>query len=495
MSTEHIATLKQHPCPPLPPPPPPLPQIAISNLNQTINSNSNNNGYAHTLAQIPSSLIRPTTAGLLQQQQKPSTEFSYTTNGENCFSKANSLAPGATVRSLSSPEFKDELIKKQSKFSNLSVPVEERIKQKQTTDNMVFSRQQLPDKLLLTAQREKKPFAYSPDVNDPNNRGKIDLSQIKSPIMRRRLLANMESGEGDESKDNEEEELDDYQKENYNGEEESLQHINPINLIYSNGQQQQQQNGEKDNYTKFSDQQPTIEIKHYEPIKFENYSPFSINNNTIKVDRVVGLDEPSIQYYERPVFYNTRYDNSSSPINNQAQLNNSYYSNSLASSSSISPQSVSTEQQSLSSSCSLSNQRRLDELSNEVNESLNSLSELVSNLEFANKNNYNNHQRMTSFSSCQEKNFRQQQPLHSPTFTVNGNNKRSIGDYLLSQDTSYFSSNSSNTNPYPITPYYGSSLVDWNENQNHSNLMSNSRTNNFGCNKTFSMTNSNKNYQ
>lgn len=44
-------------------------------------------------------------------------------------------------------------------------------------------------------QQDKRPFAYVASVNDPINRGKLDLSQIKSPAMKRRLLANMASSE------------------------------------------------------------------------------------------------------------------------------------------------------------------------------------------------------------------------------------------------------------------------------------------------------------
>lgn len=58
--------------------------------------------------------------------------------------------------------------------------------------NMQF----MPAKLFASLGREdKKPFAYTAEVNDPNNRGKLDLSQIKSAAMKRRLMANMASSE------------------------------------------------------------------------------------------------------------------------------------------------------------------------------------------------------------------------------------------------------------------------------------------------------------
>lgn len=48
----------------------------------------------------------------------------------------------------------------------------------------------LPDKLMNTMKREKKPFTYTPLAVGDN--GKLDLNQIKSPKMKKRLMANME---------------------------------------------------------------------------------------------------------------------------------------------------------------------------------------------------------------------------------------------------------------------------------------------------------------
>lgn len=496
-------TLKLRPPPP-PPPPQPLPQIKLNSKSNNNNNNYDNNAKcAHTIAQIPSSLIRPTTAGLLRQQQPILNEtiLIETNNEKNLSFIQKPNQPGSTSsciitnRSLSSPEFKEELIRKQSNFINSSVPVEERIikqQQKQTDGNKMLSNnstkinniQHLPEKLFSTAQREKKPFAYSPDVNDPNNRGKLDLSQIKSPIMRRRLLANMESGDSVENKEDEdqenkgEEEIDENENShNCNNVQQSLPHQN----LQVNSRLYSQQNGEiKSRFSEQANQlkqQPTVEIiRHYQAPEFENFINTNLNQS-IKLNEKMANQSyyPSIQYYEKPVFYNTRYNDyvgsSPSPFNNQypATTNTNSYGHSFASSSSLSPQSTS-----LSSSTSSNNRKRLEELSNEVDKSLNSLSELVSNLELKNKsyfehqdqNNINNHQRMSSFLPHylnKDRNFKQQQSSPgSPTFNhahmVNGVNNKSIGDFLLSPDSSYFSSINSNTNQYPIAPYNGSLL-------------------------------------
>lgn len=171
-----------------PPPPPPL----MNNLR--VNSTS-------------AALIRPTNAGLLPQHGPSASTLSY--DQQVPTSSGHSVAPSSSP--LSSAAFKNELMAKQSRFSSLSPSpngpsIDDRIKSRKEASHLV-NQQQLapsngvPEKLLSTMQKDKRPFAYSPDVNDPNNKAKLDLTQIKSPIMRRRLLANMESSEDRESDD------------------------------------------------------------------------------------------------------------------------------------------------------------------------------------------------------------------------------------------------------------------------------------------------------
>lgn len=111
----------------------------------------------------------------------------------------------ADSANVSSQKFKDELAVKQARLSpnpDAKLSIDERIRlnkenQSLNSDPACRANNRLPDKLNNSSslQRDKRPFAYSPDVNDPNNRGKIDLSQIKSPMMRRRLIANMQDSE------------------------------------------------------------------------------------------------------------------------------------------------------------------------------------------------------------------------------------------------------------------------------------------------------------
>jgi len=160
-----------------PPPPPPLVDLSSGSYLPRSDPHKSRGNQ-----------VRPTTAGLLRFPSIP-----------NAAQDAPTVNLANGMGTMSSPSFKDELLRKQSRLSSSSVsPIEDRIKAKR--EELDSSRQNnelpnLPSKLLATAQREKRPFAYSPDVNDPNNRGKLDLTQIKSPIMRKRLLANMDSTE------------------------------------------------------------------------------------------------------------------------------------------------------------------------------------------------------------------------------------------------------------------------------------------------------------
>lgn len=193
-----ICTMSYSRTPP-PPPPPPLPERSqtISPLPGLARDSLAHQNHTNLVA-------RPTTAGLLQY---PSIESMSLSPGRH--------SPGSQQveypRLASSPQFKKELLERQTKFSQLNStsPIEDRIKSRQIAHEPLQTSpianddgpNPMPDKLLSSSmqQRDKRPFAYSPDVNDPNNRGKLDLTHIKSPVMRRRLIHNMQSqSENDE---------------------------------------------------------------------------------------------------------------------------------------------------------------------------------------------------------------------------------------------------------------------------------------------------------
>lgn len=155
-----------------PPPPPPLPS---------------NPGIANSFVHRNLGQIQPTRAGLLDYRGHES----------------------APIGKLGSQMFKDELKEKHSMLSNqeaLGSNIEDRIKANREESRMqpnlrdeVYANG-TADRLMQTSKLERKPFAYSPDMSDPNNRGKLDLAHIKSAAMRRRLMVNMKSSEsyGDE---------------------------------------------------------------------------------------------------------------------------------------------------------------------------------------------------------------------------------------------------------------------------------------------------------
>lgn len=176
--------LGPHLLPPQPPPqPPPIP--SVSPVSRSV---SPNNSYSKSPPPPPLPIAKPTTAGLLRFPSLPDS------NPEKQFEPQ-------TNRSLS-PQFKQELLAKQSALKKPillenddgdATSIEDKIRLNKMFNNR--QQQRVPDKLLSAMQKETKPFAYTVNVSDPNNRGKLDLSQIKSPIMRRRLLANMSSTE------------------------------------------------------------------------------------------------------------------------------------------------------------------------------------------------------------------------------------------------------------------------------------------------------------
>ncbi|KPM05065.1 nuclear hormone receptor-like protein 2 [Sarcoptes scabiei] len=58
----------------------------------------------------------------------------------------------------------------------------------------------LPDKLLNTLNKDKKPFTYTP-CGVSSEKGILDLSEIRSPRMKKRLLANLRAGEDEDDED------------------------------------------------------------------------------------------------------------------------------------------------------------------------------------------------------------------------------------------------------------------------------------------------------
>lgn len=366
-----------------PPLPPPLPPSSPSQQQRQ---------QLHYSAAI----IRPTTAGLVNQQPpRFATNLDVPNNQQNLTQVdvqnhrvCNSLSPSPSPvnGTLSSQEFKDELLKKQMKVSsnNQLVDVEDRIKQNQEEGRMFAKRGDylLPDKLLTAAQREKKPFAYSPDVNDPNNRGKLDLTQIKSPIMRKRLLANMDSN--DET----------------------------VELTSEHVHEEEEDADEREF------RQQVAAIKHYQPTSFENYPTTTRQENSNSINH----NNYKIQYNGPPKFYNS---------NNQ----------NLAQ----------------SQDCFVN-------LANEVNKSINGLSQLVSNLGLS-SNNHQTTQAPRHYSNTSDSfnTFNKVAPLSRNTTLVNTckrynqpraqseNHNRymdtSIGDFLLSPDSSYYSSGSLSRSP------------------------------------------------
>lgn len=322
---------------------------------------------------------------------------------------------------MSSKLFKDELIAKHSQMASTNCPssIEDRIRNEK---ELFSSRQEIIDsrspkqvddvlgKLLSNVQEERRPFAYSPEVNDPNNRGRLDLNQIKSPTMRQRLLTNLNS-------------LEDV-------EDDKVKELNEGTIDYEGSTPHR----EKQEYC----------IKYFQP-EFEN---------SYKADGEARINSTpqSIRYYNTPPLIHNIGDNSV-PISPTDSL------------------------------------KYTDRLGIELAKSLDSLSLLVSNLETSPERIGQHNQRHTFEQKSGERDkpiddeWKQQLQQKTSTFGPHGltrrfddqNEKRtrgssyspidtastyerSIGDYLLSPDSNYFTACSSRTSPYSILPYYGTSL-------------------------------------
>lgn len=346
-------------------------------------------------------IIKPTRAGLLNYRDQDSRPFEQA-------SRATNPAPDT----LGSKLFKEELIARHSKFSELDAgSIEDRIRANKdartTSSNQV---DQLPDKLLSAYQTERKPFAYSPDVNDPNNRGKLDLAQIKSPIMRRRLLVNMASKE---SADYDDDDLE--------------------TLPFSDGE----------------DNPRAPVIIHHPQSSSRLFSSGPARNPPMPVNPNASHQTPVIQYSQAPQFYNGR-----DPEERRSQGTQS-----------ADPVASSRQRES---------DARYAKLGAELVESLESLSLMVERLHetngghtYANEMRRHNSQppsnQLSSFTSdtshgqadkTQRDHLSQARAQRNFSSPSHGG---LIGDFLLCPDTQYFST-ASNTSPYSMSPYYGDSL-------------------------------------
>lgn len=102
--------------------------------------------------------------------------------------------------------FRDAIISKQSQLLMNRRSIDEQVrKQKEENTGMSDSSKCIkmvgyPEYQLDhgSTGKDRKPFAYCATLNDPNNRGKLDLTEVKSAAMRRRLLANLASSEDDQ---------------------------------------------------------------------------------------------------------------------------------------------------------------------------------------------------------------------------------------------------------------------------------------------------------
>lgn len=407
----------------LPPPPePPIGPIGCNSFN--------------TIGSMANPVIRPTTAGLVQYPSLPRESHMQQVHqqGQLSLSGHNHHNP------LSSPMFKNELIAKQTQLSNTSgVTIDERIKSRKEEQRRECSIKHLstdeqtanmPEKLLTTSQREKRPFAYSPEVNDPNNRGKLDLTQIKSPTMRRRLLANMESSSEDSIEDSDQA-----------------------------GQQQQQQQPKQFVSTVAQSQAPTnrkVPTEHHHPRTIANQRETPCSN------------PPIIQYNERPQFYNLRQGNyiihqlADQPKVHQVSRTNNNYLDDLGAEVAESLESLSLLVNNLDGSARTAHQSPLSSIKsqdNHLGETIEHEQQRKLTTFFPTSNNNNNSVVSSSVTTnnLEDKRRGRTNYCNSPSTYSNLPGDRLIGDYLLSPGTNYFSGGS-NSDPYLMSPFYGSSL-------------------------------------
>lgn len=470
-----------------PPMPPPLPHFGPV-LNNLSSGSSQQGGSSkefnqHRAPQLQ--VIKPTTAGLMQYPSinRPSSamdNLQQVTTNTSTKSRPGSVSPNL----MSTEEFKSELIEKQSKISSINAAssIDERMEmrkrgelnmvnvERQDIDNKIVvdkrtskvESQQMPDKLLSTLQQGKiKPFSYTVAVNDPNNSGKLDLSEIKSPKMRRRLLANMNSTDDEDV--HEKEEFVEIQSTSMNLPD-SFNHASSNQTQQTNITQNLKQNEANFNLPKNG---INCEIRYYEAPRFENSNVSA--NQPSSPRNIETVTSPIIHYKDPPTFYNT-----SSCSNVLFDHNNNLrFKNPIKN--------------------ETSSESYIDELNSEVAKSLESLSQLVENLHVnhrpsSQQTNYERdqqqhrliHQHQTNPLTQQQLQYKrstflpadpyintlgppqQRSTCNSPAHTssqylVTPSSARSVGDFLVSQDLNYFSAGP-NGDPYVMSPYYGCPL-------------------------------------
>lgn len=386
---------------------------ASSNENILLNDNSNNNnqeifaangqqgGVAENLARIPHALPllpNPFKDQLLAQHLKITTKSSSQQDND---SDVRDIDP--RVRSQSSNDNHNTYNLIQTKLGPGPHQAHQFRSSSEDRQSMY-----LPAKLSSTLQRQdKKPFAYTAEVNDPNNRGKLDLSQIKSPAMKRRLLANMASSE--ERDENLDENLDENSYQNSNQESSvsdtnrspiddthhhSSEHKskivwNPSAIWDYNGIKEPHDAGQtpiketlikettnKNNYDSTSKQaEHVIEYQARKPSFFQ-YNTSNLMNNNANLhqpnqDSTTNEQPPRVLYHPKTIIKRTNYQTTDHfEINTRQQQ-----------------QQEQTQQQQGNTSTNrntIYNTRQhvdnLDELGFEVERSLQSLEELVSNM-------------------------------------------------------------------------------------------------------------------
>lgn len=387
--------------PPPPPPPPPSSSPSPGKFISAINGKPQNNPR----------MIEPTTTGLIQRPQFENQRLGV----------QQVVGCPPSMPTMSSPEFKNELLARQSQISSASATstIDDRIKSRKEEENNWRQRdlenensfnngchqdhqmKHMPDKLVSTIKGDIRPFSYSVGFNDPNNKGKLDLSQIKSPTMRRRLLMNMVSLE-EANEDSER--------------EEPQNHCNEI------------QSGSS------------------RPDRFIDKAP---------LDQAVYKKVPIVEYKNPPMFYNLSppiQQNLSRENQTQTRISNDY----------------------------------LHDLDLEVANSLDSLTSLVNSLpqprisrpnpnefnpistnNFGSRIEYLPHSdRGVSTFLPHDGTINRSKTLSnrsSPIESYSATPTRSVGDYLIAPDSSYFSI-CSRSEPYSVSPYYGSHLDENNYN-------------------------------
>lgn len=401
--------------------------------------------------------IKPTTAGLSPQAKLTTRDLPESRPGSSQSSGDDHRATLCYPMDLKN-ELQSSLLSLNS-TSPSSLSIDERIqlnKERQRESSSSLSDRQnynssispeVPEKLFSAMQRDKQPFAYTANINDPNNRGKLDLSQIKSATMRRRLLANMASKSNDSDEDATSIDAEDYNR-------------SPIYI-----QQPQQA---QDLHAYRSSTQPITHHRYYSNRPAESY----INNNVVQSndygnnytadmrnnyvtniceDTSVRVRPTVVHHKAPPQFYDIRQDLSF----NKRATNNVEHTRRL------------------------SNEADIDRLSAELFASLNNLSSIISGMgkdgeqtrpqQTRQVERQNHNQQVNGYSTLST--FR---PTQAGARSYNPNNHRghapnrsfmsvlpsgrTPSEYLMTGDLNYFTPISSNKEPYSMSTYYSEPL-------------------------------------